>query len=409
MLTPSSLVRPHRSPPVPAHTRLGRAGAAPALSGAARPATDAPSPGPNARQLGDRPRGHDHPPQGQTVGVTRDRHPRSVAGRELAWTGFSISVSFSVIIPIVIATRRCALEGCDVPVVRHPSGGRPRLYCSDAHRAEARRRRLGATPAARVEDPLGAVHALLIDAVAQIQALPRSPSDDALLAEVKAQSTGEVLRAQQEAADALRRASAAETRLADERVSWERTLQERDASLAAQAHRVSELSKALDGARDALEAELLTHHQDLQSLQAALETHRAVHDAACQSWEAELGECRDALSQAGAEVAAAAAEARRSEAGAADAHARERAAAARAAAAERRAGDAERTAQDQAATLARLTRELAAVAAERDAARRERSSLVAEVRRRDLSARRARIAGGVPGRRRISPAASRGA
>src|SRR5258708_36510885 len=37
----------------------------------------------------------------------------------------------------------CALPGCDNSVEQPVGGGRPRLYCSDSHRAAARRVRLG--------------------------------------------------------------------------------------------------------------------------------------------------------------------------------------------------------------------------------------------------------------------------
>lgn len=297
-----------------------------------------------------------------------------------------------------------------MPVVRSASGGRPRLYCSDAHRAEARRRRLGGAPAAPApDDPLGAVRRLLFEASAQLDAAPRLPSYDAVLAEARAQATAEVLRAQQAAADALRRAASAEERLAEEGARWAETLREREASLEAQVRRAAELEHALGGARDALESELIAHHEDVHALQAALETHRAVHEAACRSWEAELGEWQGAEAQARAALDAADERARRAEADAADAHGRARAAAARAAAcdrqtteAARRAQEAERRAGESDAAAAQLRQELAAVTAERDAARRERSGLLVELRRRDVSARRARnAAAGAPGQRRI--------
>ena len=40
----------------------------------------------------------------------------------------------------------CALPGCGVAVVQPAGGGRKRLYCTNAHRAEARRRRLADSP-----------------------------------------------------------------------------------------------------------------------------------------------------------------------------------------------------------------------------------------------------------------------
>lgn len=173
----------------------------------------------------------------------------------------------------------CALEGCGAPVERRAGGGRPRLYCSDAHRALARRRRLR-QPAGE-PDPLVEARALLVRAVERLEqasAASPAPEDPAAVAEARARATAEVLAAQQVAARAARDGAAARRRLEAERAEWEterRALHarnERDeteiARLAAETER---LAGALEGARAELETELLRHHRDVEELQAALE------------------------------------------------------------------------------------------------------------------------------------------
>ncbi len=46
----------------------------------------------------------------------------------------------------------CALAGCEVAIEQPLRGGRHRLYCSNAHRAEAGRRRLAEAPGAAAAD-----------------------------------------------------------------------------------------------------------------------------------------------------------------------------------------------------------------------------------------------------------------
>ncbi|HLW45678.1 MAG TPA: hypothetical protein VKR78_05645 [Acidimicrobiales bacterium] len=200
----------------------------------------------------------------------------------------------------------CALEGCEVPVVRRTGGGRPRLYCSDAHRAEARRRRLTSSPpydpgagGASGEDPIEGVRALLTEALRTLErAGELAPRDDARLAAVRAEATAEVLRAQQSAADAARQAAAAHDRLQRERGEWHDTVQELARERAEQAQLVEELSGALDGARAELEEELLRHHGDAARTESLFQAQRAAHAAEIERAADELDELRQRLAAA---------------------------------------------------------------------------------------------------------------
>ena len=174
-----------------------------------------------------------------------------------------------------------------MPVVRRPGGGRPRLYCSDAHRAEARRRRLGAglpqppgNHAAGEGTGLSGTRVLLVEALARLErAEAEAPGNDALVAAIRAEATEEVLRAQRAAAEAARRAASAHERLERERAQWREDLEHLAAERAEHARTVEELTGALDGARAELEAELLRHHADAARAESLLEACRVAHDA----------------------------------------------------------------------------------------------------------------------------------
>ncbi|HVX22891.1 MAG TPA: hypothetical protein VHB02_16225 [Acidimicrobiales bacterium] len=187
----------------------------------------------------------------------------------------------------------CSLPGCGEPITQPTGGGRPRLYCSDGHRAEARRRRLAA---GRGGDT--AVE-LLGEALRQLQADPGpAVRTAALLAEVRAQATADVLAAQREAAAARREAMDADRQLGEQRVLID-ALEGRLATLRDQ---VGELQAALDGARDALEAEVVQHHQDVQAADHRTAAMAAIHRQQQDAAAAELDRYR---------VDAVAAEARR--------------------------------------------------------------------------------------------------
>ncbi len=195
----------------------------------------------------------------------------------------------------------CALEGCTSPILRHAGGGRPRLYCSDAHRAEARRRRLRAAPlhggragggdgeGGGEGTPIDEVRRLLDQARAALDRLGAPAArDDALVAAARAEATAEVLAAQQLAADATRQAAAAHDRLERERAEWQATLRGLADERAAQRAAIDELAGALDGARTELERELVSHHHDVELLEGRLRAEAAAHLAALAGIEHEL-------------------------------------------------------------------------------------------------------------------------
>lgn len=219
----------------------------------------------------------------------------------------------------------CALHGCDVPIVRRPGGGRPRLYCSDAHRAEARRRRLspeggfsgaplagvvgdGASSRGR-DDTLEGARALLVQALTRLDRVAAgAPHDDARVAAIRAEATGQVLRAQQAAADAARREADVEERLQQERSEWRETLQSLLGERAEQARLIEELTGAVEGARAELEQELLRHHEDAARADSLLQAQRASHETEIEQLLSDLVETGERL--AGALGAAEHAEAR---------------------------------------------------------------------------------------------------
>lgn len=196
----------------------------------------------------------------------------------------------------------CALEGCEVPVVQRPGGGRPRLYCSDAHRAEARRRRLGSvrtlSGSSATGGELEGVRILLHEALAGLERAEAPPRDEALVAAIRAEATAEVLRAQQAAADAARQAAAAHERLAREQGEWQTMLEELTRERAEHSRAVEELSGALEGARAELEQELLRHHGDAEQAESVLQAQRAAHVGDMERVTAELDELRQRLAGA---------------------------------------------------------------------------------------------------------------
>lgn len=187
----------------------------------------------------------------------------------------------------------CALEGCEAPVVRRAGGGRPRLYCSDRHRAEARRRRVAGRAAPEGDEPLTHARRLLRDALSRLDqaATGDDARNGAQLAALRAETTAQVLEAQQLAADATRRAEAYWTQLEHERAEWEtarRTLLEDRARATDALH---ELTGSLDGARDELERELVRHHGDVEELTRRLHAQTA----ACTAVTSKAEDLRRAL------------------------------------------------------------------------------------------------------------------
>jgi DNA repair exonuclease SbcCD ATPase subunit len=191
------------------------------------------------------------------------------------------------------ALLRCALPGCDTPIVRKGGGGRPRLYCCDAHRADARRRRLSGRPAAiaAADEPLAAAKRLLLEALGHLDVVARPPAgvlEEVVVAEARARVTEELLLAQQLAAEASRRAAAAEARIDRERAEWEADRRALGEQRATDAAALGELHGALEGARSELEEELVRHHQDVASLEERLAARAAAADAQTADLRAQL-------------------------------------------------------------------------------------------------------------------------
>src|SRR5579875_1399364 len=208
----------------------------------------------------------------------------------------------------------CALDGCDEILSRHRGGGRPRLYCSDAHRAEARRRRRrrtggsgeGVRPLRPEWEGLRTALQELLERVEQLGS--ETPWDEALVAAIRAEAAEEVLRAQQTAAHAARSAADAQERLARERREWEAAAESLQAESARQARLVTELEGALEGAREELERELLAHHADADRAASLLQAHAAAHAAELTQVRSELTELQRRLRES--DTAAARAEER---------------------------------------------------------------------------------------------------
>jgi hypothetical protein len=162
----------------------------------------------------------------------------------------------------------CGLEGCRVPLTRQDRGGRAKLYCSDAHRAQARRRRLRTAGAGGEEGGTRALEALRQAAALVEEALAARPTGlDAQMAQARAEATAQVLEAQRVAADATRQLAAARRRFDEEKERLEAALAVERTRAARDRATIDELQSALEGARAELQDELLRHHRDVQALE----------------------------------------------------------------------------------------------------------------------------------------------
>lgn len=142
------------------------------------------------------------------------------------------------------------------------------------------------------------MRARLVDALVHLDRVEAEvPRDDALVAAIRAEATEEVLRAQQSAADAARKAADAQERLTLERGEWQTSQDLLVAAAHEQARVVEELSGALDGARAELEQELLRHHEDASRADALLQAQRASHAAEMEQAAADAAELRQRLEE----------------------------------------------------------------------------------------------------------------
>jgi chromosome segregation ATPase len=205
----------------------------------------------------------------------------------------------------------CALAGCDVAVVQPASGGRRRLYCSNAHRAEARRKRLVEAPDPAPGELLGPALARLtavLDDLRGYEATLRSidPGIQAMeIAKVRAEATADVLAAQQAGARAAEEAARSSERLGKERAGWEveRTslrdeVEQRRAAGAAARERAT-------SAQDALEAALGAHRGDLDERDHLAARAAAAHEQEASRLAEQLDQSRTAASAAQARAEAA--------------------------------------------------------------------------------------------------------
>jgi DNA repair exonuclease SbcCD ATPase subunit len=205
----------------------------------------------------------------------------------------------------------CALAGCEVAVVQPAGGGRRRLYCSNAHRAEARRKRLVETPDPSPGDLLGPALgrlAAVLDDLRGYETTLRSidPGVQAMeIARIRAESTAEVLAAQQAGAKAAEEAARSSERLAAERTGWEveRTaLRDEVEELRAAGAAATERATS---AQDALEAALAAHRAELDERDHLAARAAAAHEQEASRLAEQLDQSRTAASAAQARAEAA--------------------------------------------------------------------------------------------------------
>ena len=223
-------------------------------------------------------------------------------------------------------TTVCALADCDVAVAQPPRGGRRRLYCSNAHRAEARRRRIAGSPEVAPGDVVASVlqrlDAVLEDLRAH-EAVLRSvdPNRQAVdAARIRAEASAAVFDAQRVAAKATEDAASSGERLAAERSEWERERAAQRAELEELRTAVARAREQAASTQDAFDAELAAHRGELEGrdhhaarVAAAneeetsslfQELERAKTRAAAAEARTEAGDRRAATAEAGAREAA---------------------------------------------------------------------------------------------------------
>ncbi len=198
----------------------------------------------------------------------------------------------------------CALAGCAEVVVQPPGGGRRRLYCSNAHRAEARRRRLAESPESAPGDLLGPAVARLasvLDDLRSYETTLRSidPGIQAAeMARVRAQATAEVLAAQQLGATAAEDAARVTSRLASERAAWEADHAAHEAEADELRAAVARSREAATAAQDALEAAMGAHRAEIDERDRRAARTDTRHQEETNRLSGELDEARIALAAA---------------------------------------------------------------------------------------------------------------
>jgi len=175
----------------------------------------------------------------------------------------------------------CALPGCDVEFPRR-QGGRPRLYCSDAHRAEAHRRRQSAP-----ED----TETLLRRLLASIAQAGADAPGEAALAQARAEAAEQVARARAEEALALSRAEDAEAALAEREEEATALADELDQVKGTLVATREELARTVDEAA-------FERHAAAERAQADLALVRTTHAAEREAWDQERAGLHERIEQA---------------------------------------------------------------------------------------------------------------
>ena len=208
-------------------------------------------------------------------------------------------------------TSVCALPGCVATVVQPAGGGRRRLYCSNAHRAEARRRRIADSPEPAPGELLGpALERLggILSELRSYEAALRSidPGRQAVeTARVRAEATAEVLAAQQAAAKAAEEAASSSERLVAERAQWERERSGYEAGLEELRTALTAARERAASAQDTLDDTLLAHRADVDERDQRAARAAAAHEEEASRLLGELDQARTAVATARAQAEAA--------------------------------------------------------------------------------------------------------
>ena len=205
----------------------------------------------------------------------------------------------------------CALPGCDVAVVQPTKGGRRRLYCSNAHRAEARRRRIADSPEPAPGELIGPALerlAAVLDDLRTHETTLRSvdPGRQAVeIARVRAEATAEVLAAQEAGASAAEEAARISERLATERAEWEQQRSAHQGELEEMRALATTAREQAASAQDALDVALTAHRADLDERDRLAARSAATHADEVNRLSEQLDEARTAAAAADARAEAA--------------------------------------------------------------------------------------------------------
>ena len=205
----------------------------------------------------------------------------------------------------------CALAGCDVAVVQPAKGGRRRLYCSNAHRAEARRRRIAEAPEPQSGELIGPALDRLAAVLGDLRTYEATlrtidPGRQAVeVAKLRAEATADVLAAQQAAATAAEEAARNAERLATERAAWEDQRSAQQAELEELRAMAAAARQEAASAQDALDAAVALHRGELDERDRLAAHSAATHATEVNRLSEQLDEARTAVAAADARAEAA--------------------------------------------------------------------------------------------------------